>query len=291
MRRGLLERGHAVQLLAPAYRDLTDDDPGIHRAPSVPCPPYPAVRISWPWGAGLRAAMRRFDPHVVHAVTEGPVDGLGRAYARRRGLPLVTSFHTDFPRYAGKYLGGWAVSLTRRYLRWFHGPARATQTPSDVTRDELRALGLPRAVTWGRGIAGSSPRPAGTSAAASPWARAASCSCCTWGGSPSRRAWTRSSPRSGRSTPRWVGGPPSASPGTGPRASGCGGSCRSPATSDSSTAPCWRISTRTRICSSSRRPPRPAASSRSRRWPRGSRSSAPPRAARATTRATASPAA
>ena len=152
MRRGLLERGHAVQLLAPAYPDLTDDDSGIHRAPSVPCPPYPAVRISWPWGAGLGAAMRRFEPDVVHAVTEGPVGGLGRAYARRRGLPLVTSFHTDFPRYAGKYLGGWAVSLTRRYLRWFHGPARATQTPSDVTRDELHALGLPRAVTWGRGV-------------------------------------------------------------------------------------------------------------------------------------------
>ena len=152
MRRGLLERGHAVQVLAPAYPDLTDDDSDVHRAPSVPCPPYPAVRISWPWGSGLAAAMRRFEPDVVHAVTEGPVGGLGRTYARRRGLPLVTSFHTDFPRYAGKYLGGWAVSLTRRYLRWFHAPARSTQTPSDVTRDELHALGLPRAVTWGRGV-------------------------------------------------------------------------------------------------------------------------------------------
>lgn len=152
MRRGLLERGHTVQVLAPAYPGLTEDGAGIHRAPSIPCPPYPAVRISWPWGLGLAGAMRRFQPDVVHAVTEGPVGGLGRAYARRRGLPLVTSFHTDFPRYAGQYLGDWAVSLTRRYLRWFHAPARATQTPSDVTRDELHALGLPRAVTWGRGV-------------------------------------------------------------------------------------------------------------------------------------------
>jgi glycosyltransferase involved in cell wall biosynthesis len=152
MRRGLLERGHAVQVLAPAYPQLTEDGADVHRAPSVPCPPYPAVRLSWPWGSGLAAAMRRFEPDIVHAVTEGPVGGLGRAQARRRGLPLVTSFHTDFPRYAGRYLGGWAVGLTRRYLRWFHGPARVTQTPSDVTRDELHALGLPRAVTWGRGV-------------------------------------------------------------------------------------------------------------------------------------------
>ncbi len=116
------------------------------------CPPYPAVRLSWPWGRGLAGVIRQFDPDLVHAVTEGPLGGFGRAWALRQDTPLVTSFHTDFPRYAGRYLGGWAVGLTRRYLRWFHHPARATQTPSDVTREELRALGLPRAVTWGRGV-------------------------------------------------------------------------------------------------------------------------------------------
>jgi phosphatidylinositol alpha 1,6-mannosyltransferase len=152
MRRGLLERGHAVQVLAPAYPHLSQDDPDVHRAPSIPCPPYPAVRLSWPWGQGLAGAMRRFAPDIVHAVTEGPLGGFGRAYARRTGRPLVTSFHTDFPRYAGRYFGRWAIGPTRRYLRWFHGPARATQTPSDVTRAELQGLGLPRAVTWGRGV-------------------------------------------------------------------------------------------------------------------------------------------
>jgi glycosyltransferase involved in cell wall biosynthesis len=152
MRRGLLERGHAVQVLAPAYPHLSQDDPDVHRARSIPCPPYPAVRLSWPWGQGLAGAMRRFAPDLVHAVTEGPLGGFGRAYARRTDRPLVTSFHTDFPRYAGRYLGHWAIGPTRRYLRWFHGPARATQTPSDVTRAELQRLGLPRAVTWGRGV-------------------------------------------------------------------------------------------------------------------------------------------
>lgn len=152
MRRGLLERGHAVQVLAPAYPHLSQDDPDVHRAPSIPCPPYPAVRLSWPWGQGLAGAMHRFAPDIVHAVTEGPLGGFGRAYARRTDRPLVTSFHTDFPRYAGRYLGGWAIGPTRRYLRWFHGPALATQTPSDVTRAELQGLGLPRAVTWGRGV-------------------------------------------------------------------------------------------------------------------------------------------
>lgn len=152
MRRGLLERGHAVQVLAPAYPDLSDDEPDVHRLPSVPCPAYPAVRLSWPWGRGLAGSIHRFDPDLIHTITEGPLGHFGRAYAQRWDRPLVTSFHTDFPRYAGRYFGPWAVGLTRRYLRWFHSPARTTQTPSDVTRDELHALGLPRAVTWGRGV-------------------------------------------------------------------------------------------------------------------------------------------
>ncbi len=152
MRRGLLDRGHSVQVLAPAYPQLSDDEPDMHRAPSIACPPYPAVRLSWPWGHGLRGVIARFEPDLIHAVTEGPLGTFGRAYARRMNRPLVTSFHTDFPRYAGRYLGPWAIGLTRRYLRWFHSPALATQTPSDVTRNELHGMGLPRAVTWGRGV-------------------------------------------------------------------------------------------------------------------------------------------
>jgi glycosyltransferase involved in cell wall biosynthesis len=150
MRQGLLAHGHAVQLLAPAYPELGDDEDGVHRVPSVPCPYYPAVRLSWPWGRRLGTAVERFAPDLVHVATEGPIGLFGRAHALRTGRPLITSFHTDFPHYAGAYLGRWAVQPTRRYLRWFHHPARVTQTPSAVACRKLRELGLVRAVVWGR---------------------------------------------------------------------------------------------------------------------------------------------
>jgi glycosyltransferase involved in cell wall biosynthesis len=70
----------------------------------------------------------------------------------RRRLPLVSSFHTDFPRYAAHYLGRFAVEPTRAYLRWFHNAASLTQTPSDLTRAELVAAGILRATVWGRGV-------------------------------------------------------------------------------------------------------------------------------------------
>jgi glycosyltransferase involved in cell wall biosynthesis len=152
MQRELGARGHAVQILAPAYDGDTDDPPDVHRVPSRPCPGYPAVQLSWPWGRGLPAAIERFDPDLIHVATEGPLGSLGRRHALRTDRPLVTSFHTDFPRYAERYLGRWAVGPTRRYLTWFHGPALLTQTPSDVTCAELRRAGLPHATVWGRAV-------------------------------------------------------------------------------------------------------------------------------------------
>jgi glycosyltransferase involved in cell wall biosynthesis len=139
-------------VLAPRYQHPLADEHGIHRLGAIPAPGYPQVRLSFPWFRGLGKRLDAFEPDVIHAVTEGPLGLFARRCALRRQVPLVTSFHTDFPRYAARYLGDWAVGPTRRYLRWFHGAARFTQTPSEVTRDELRAHGLARATVWGRGV-------------------------------------------------------------------------------------------------------------------------------------------
>ena len=151
MRRGLERRGHAVQLVAPRYGD-EPEEPGVARHPSVQLPGYAQSRLALPFGGTVRRVVADFGPDLVHVVTEGILGRIGRAEAVRRGLPLVTSFHTDFPRYAARYLGEWAVGPVRGYLRRFHGAALLTQTPSETTRAELESLGIPRAVVWGRGV-------------------------------------------------------------------------------------------------------------------------------------------
>lgn len=159
MRDGLRRQGHEVLVLAPRYIQSTADEAGVHRLWAVPAPGYPQVRLSWPWGRGLGGVVERFAPDVVHAVTEGPLGLFGRQYAGRRRLPLVSSFHTDFPRYAASYLGQFAVRPTRGYLRWFHRAAKLTQTPSETTRAELAGMGVPQPVVWGRGVDSTFFRP------------------------------------------------------------------------------------------------------------------------------------
>lgn len=152
MRRGLEERGHQVLVIAPRYPQPGSDERGVVRRPSMRCPAYSAIRLTLPWDPAVDRALSGFDPDLVHVVVEGPLGAIGRRFALRQRIPLVTSFHTDFPRYARRYLGDWAVWPASRYLRWFHTPAALTQTPSEVTRRELLALGLDRIVVWGRGV-------------------------------------------------------------------------------------------------------------------------------------------
>jgi glycosyltransferase involved in cell wall biosynthesis len=77
---------------------------------------------------------------------------VGRRYALQHGLPLVTSFHTDFPRYARHYGAPALAPLVWRWLAWFHGPAGLTFTPGDSIRDELQRHGISGARVWGRGV-------------------------------------------------------------------------------------------------------------------------------------------
>lgn len=152
MRRGLQYRGHTVQVISPRYGAHPDDAADDARRPSIAMPGYAHSRLALPFDRGVARAMDRFEPDLVHVVTEGPLGAAGRRHALAGAIPLVTSFHTDFPRYAARYLGSWAVGPVRGYLRHFHGRAALTQTPSEATRAELVELGLSRVVVWGRGV-------------------------------------------------------------------------------------------------------------------------------------------
>jgi glycosyltransferase involved in cell wall biosynthesis len=151
MHQGLQQRGHTVQVIAPRYGRDEDDGPEVVRRPSVVMPFYSYSRLALPFDRGTGRALQAFRPDLVHVVTEGPLGAAGRRFAVSSRIPLVTSFHTDFPHYAARYLGRWAVAPVRAYLRRFHGAAAITQTPSEATRSELLSWDCP-GPWWGRGV-------------------------------------------------------------------------------------------------------------------------------------------
>jgi len=149
----LVRAGHDAAVVAPEYPDSQPGHGvGELRVPSVAFPPNPAVRLSLPRFRRVAHFLDGFQPDLVHVVTEGPLGFIGRRYALRRRLPLVTSYHTHFSQYC-RYYGVPALeSAVWSLLTWFHRPARVIHTPGEAARDELRRRGLGQASVWGRGV-------------------------------------------------------------------------------------------------------------------------------------------
>lgn len=150
--------GHGVAVVAPRYPRGADDSGGGGerddelRVFSLPFPPYPSIRLSFPFDRHVARFLDRFAPDLVHAATEGPIGVAARRYALGRCLPFVTSYHTDFPQYARDYGLPWLTPLVWRWLVRFHRPARLIHTPGVAVRDELVRRGLRNSVVWGRGV-------------------------------------------------------------------------------------------------------------------------------------------
>jgi glycosyltransferase involved in cell wall biosynthesis len=92
---------------------------------------------------------RPFD--AVHIATEGPIGFEARRRCESRGIPYTTSYHTQFPEYLKQYFG-LPRRITWRFMRWFHGGARATLAPTKRVTEQLHAQGIVGAVTWCRGV-------------------------------------------------------------------------------------------------------------------------------------------
>jgi len=156
---GLLARGVEVAVVAPSYPRSAPmvfsatRPPAAHLAlPACDFPPYPGIRLTWPRPRAVEQFARAFRPDLVHADTEFIVGRLGARTARALGVPLVTSFHTDFAQYTESYGLPWLRGPVTRSLRRFHERAARIYTPSSVTAGWLLSHGLAHVEVWGRAV-------------------------------------------------------------------------------------------------------------------------------------------
>jgi 1,2-diacylglycerol 3-alpha-glucosyltransferase len=147
-RRELAALGHYTVLVAPEYPGAPARDDGVVRVPSLRVPFDPEDR-GMRWGELNRHAERLgggFD--VVHVQTPFLAHYAGVGFARRHGLPCVTTYHTLFEEYLYHYvpLAPRAAlrALARRYSRCQCDEVDTVVVPSTAMRDTLLAYGVSR---------------------------------------------------------------------------------------------------------------------------------------------------
>jgi len=156
---GLRERGWECAVVAPGYPSVLPQGPLTREAeadltaiPSVAFPPYPDIRLSAPAYWRVTAAVRRFEPDIVHSATEFMIGRLGQIAAKRAGIVRLSSYHTDFSRYTAAYGVPWLRPAITRYIARFHRRSARVFTPSEPARNDLYALGVKPVEVWGRGV-------------------------------------------------------------------------------------------------------------------------------------------
>lgn len=159
---GLSRLGWECAVVAPRYPEAVRaawDEPELAGAsvtmldlPSVPLPGYSEVRLALPTPSPVHRLVERFRPDLIHCATEFSVGRIGQIAAARAGVPLVSSYHTDFSRYADAYGKTWLRNTVASYLKRFHHRSSLVYTPSNASRADLLRLDIREVEVWGRGV-------------------------------------------------------------------------------------------------------------------------------------------
>ncbi len=159
---GLAGRGHRVEIVRPrqagdaAMRDgrARTDETGVTHAivRGCPIPFYSGLRVGLPERGSLAKRWRAARPDVVHLVTEGPLGWTALRTARRLGIPVTSSFHTNFHQYGGHYGLRLGRGLALGYLRRFHNRTGRTLVPTEEIAVRLKDSGFQRLGVLARGV-------------------------------------------------------------------------------------------------------------------------------------------
>ena len=146
--------GEEVMIFAPRYAEAGPESFAgypIHRVPGIPFLPYPQIKLA-PTNPMVARALRRFRPDLIHTVNPFILGIATPFHARRLGVPLVASYHTNVAAYTRFYGLGFLYELTRRYTRWIHNSASLTLCTSEATRQYLHSEGIKRVRLWPQGV-------------------------------------------------------------------------------------------------------------------------------------------
>ena len=149
-------RGHDVSVYRPFRPDLpgADSHPEFHDVslPWAPIPGYPLLRMGLPAYGRLKRQWSQSRPDLVHVVTEGPLGASAITVARSLGIPVTSSFHTNFHAYMRDYGFAPLRPVALAWLRRVHNRTLRTFVPTPEMRAELATHGFRDLAILSRGV-------------------------------------------------------------------------------------------------------------------------------------------
>lgn len=124
----------------------------VRPVPFVRFPLYRDYRVTVPFAPGVWRELEEWAPDLVHVVSPTPMASRAQRWGARRGIPVVSSFHTHFVSYFRYYGVPWLEGFGWRMLRRFYGRCARVYVPSESIVAELAGQGIRNTELWSRGI-------------------------------------------------------------------------------------------------------------------------------------------
>ena len=141
----LKKLGHEIYVFAPGYRGHKDVENEVLRFPSVRtwfAPDYP---LAIPYLPRLTQRVKRLNLDIIHTHTPFMMGWLGLRLARRLGIPIVSTNHTQYTEYA-HYFTLAPRAATRAaiigHLRRYYNRCDAVVVPSSPITALLKEYGV-----------------------------------------------------------------------------------------------------------------------------------------------------
>ena len=156
---GLAGRGHRLTIIRPRQRHESPRFSVTQRVacrqvrlPGVPIPGYPQLRLGMPASRRMRQLWSISRPDLVHVATEGPLGASAITTAREFGIPVTSSFHTNFDQYTRDYRIGWLKPAVAAWLRHVHNRTLRTFVPTRALLARLDDEGYTNLRLLSRGV-------------------------------------------------------------------------------------------------------------------------------------------
>lgn len=132
-----------VHTSVPEPRFVTPNRINFAPMLSKPIPYYKTLSLSLPPILEMLECADRNQYDVIHVSTPGPVGLVGMLAAKMLRVPMLTTYHTDFPAYVENLTkDARMVRGCEKYMRWFYGRAGAVFSRSGAYHFNLRELGV-----------------------------------------------------------------------------------------------------------------------------------------------------
>lgn len=141
----LRNRGHNVHIFAPNFIRHRETDPNTHRFRAIETPWSKGYPIAYPPFYRMLRTFRKYEFDVIHTHTPWLVGFVGLRWAESHEIPLVTTYHTLYDRYA-HYMS----MFPRRYIRFriakhtnfYYNSANQVITPTEASKRWLLRHGV-----------------------------------------------------------------------------------------------------------------------------------------------------